>query len=188
MDTGSKTMNEDNTAVAACLQGGGEEFKTVVDTYKGQLMAAAINILGNRQDAEDVCQETFVQVFRNRTAYDPSRSFRNWIYTILYRRCLDTLKRKRRFREAAFRMTNELPRTAGLKREPPHPASGGVSEKILDLLSAKERTAVVLWASEGFSAVEIAGILGCSASTARVTLFNARKKLKSSLEKYHGSY
>ena len=51
----------DNELVAACLQGQGEEFRKIVDCYKGPVMALAMNILGNRQDAEDACQETFIR-------------------------------------------------------------------------------------------------------------------------------
>ncbi len=180
-------MNDEAAVIAACLGGAGEEYKAVVERYKGPLMAAAVNILGNREDAEDVCQETFIKAFRNLTAYDPGRSFKNWIFSILYHGCLDVIKKKRRFRAAEARLKAEIPRPAA-GRVAADPAPPGIGEKILAHLSPKERTAVVLWASEGFTSAEIAGILGCSASTARVTLFNARKKLKSFLEKSHGSF
>ena len=72
-------------------------------------MAAALNILGNREDAEDACQETFVQAYRHLRNYDARRSFKNWIYIILYRRCLDRLKKKRRFRNAFERAKREAP-------------------------------------------------------------------------------
>ena len=183
-------MNDEAAAIAACLQGAGEEYKAVVDRYKGPLMAAAVNILGNREDAEDVCQETFIRAYRNLAAYEPDRSFKNWIFSILYHGCLDVLKKKRRFRAAESRLKNEIPRPAsGRAANDPGPGgSPGIGEAILARLSAKERTVVVLWASEGFTSAEIAGVLGCSASTARVTLFNARKKLKTHLENNHGSF
>jgi DNA-directed RNA polymerase specialized sigma24 family protein len=62
-----------------------------------------------------------------------------------------------------------------------------LSEEMLGRLSPKERTALCLWANEGFTAAEIADVLGCSASTSRVTLFNARKKIKLLLEKSHAA-
>jgi DNA-directed RNA polymerase specialized sigma24 family protein len=43
-----------------------------------------------------------------------------------------------------------------------------------------------LWANEGYTARDISQVLGCSASTARVTLFNARRKIKALLENDHG--
>ncbi len=77
-------------------------FDGVVDIYGGQALALAINVLGNRQDAEDVVQESFIQVFRNLGSYDPGRSFKTWLLTIVYRRCLDMLKKKKRFRALAL--------------------------------------------------------------------------------------
>ncbi len=57
--------------------------------------------------------------------------------------------------------------------------------RLLDRLSPRERLAAALWANEGLTAAEIAGVLGCSASTARVYLFNARRKIKALLEESH---
>ncbi len=181
-------MIDEAAVISACLRGAGEEFKAVVDRYKGPLMAAAVNILGNREDAEDVCQDTFIRAYRNLAVYDPERSFRNWIYSILYHGCLDLLKKRRRFRAAEARLKAEIPVPAKGRAAADPPSPPGIGEKILARLSPKERAAVVLWAGEGFTSAEIAGVLGCSASTARVTLFNARKKLKSYLEKDHGSF
>lgn len=49
-------MNE-NDRIAACLEGRKEEFRVIVSAYQPQVMALALNILGNREDAEDACQE-----------------------------------------------------------------------------------------------------------------------------------
>jgi DNA-directed RNA polymerase specialized sigma24 family protein len=58
---------------------------------------------------------------------------------------------------------------------------------LLDRLSIKERTALCLWANDGYTAQEISQVLGCAASTARVYLFQARKKIKKLLEQDHVS-
>jgi len=49
-------------------------------------------------------------------------------------------------------------------------------------LNPKERISLVLWANDGYTSAEIAAVLDCSASTARVHLFKARKKIKTLLE------
>jgi RNA polymerase sigma-70 factor (ECF subfamily) len=176
-------MNEQER-IAACLRGEGEEFRPIVNDYQGPLTALAMNILRNRQDAEDICQETLVQAFLHLDRYDPRLSFRNWLFTILYRRCLDLLKRKRRFR--AF-----FARAVGDPAQPlqTDPEESVFQEerfaRLLDRLSPRERLAAALWANEGLTAAEIAGVLGCSASTARVYLFNARRKIKALLEEDH---
>jgi RNA polymerase sigma-70 factor (ECF subfamily) len=177
---------DDNEIIAACLRGGMEEFRDIVDRYQGPALAMALNVLRNRQDAEDICQEAFVQAFRNLAQFDPRRSFRTWLFTILYRKCLDLLKRKRRFQSAFARVRHETPLKTSGEMAPPL-RDRELPENILGRLSPKERTALCLWANEGFTAVEIANVLGCSASTSRVTLFNARKKIKLLLEKSHAA-
>jgi RNA polymerase sigma-70 factor (ECF subfamily) len=177
----------DNELVAFCLRGRGEEFRKIVDIYQGPVVALAMNILGNRQDAEDAGQETFIQVYRNLDRFDPGQSFKNWIFTILYRRCLDQLKKKRRFRTAFERAKHEAPH--GI---PPDPGIARrhqpLSGEILRCLKPKERAVLTLWANEDMTPAEISGVLGCAPSTARVYLFNARKKIKSFLEKSHGPF
>jgi RNA polymerase sigma factor (sigma-70 family) len=58
-----------------------------------------------------------------------------------------------------------------------------LAPKILEGLSPKERVALCLWASEGYSGTEIGKVMKCSPSTARVLLYKARKKIKSKMEK-----
>jgi RNA polymerase sigma-70 factor (ECF subfamily) len=173
---------EEQELLSGCLGGDVEDFRRIVDLYSAQLMAVAMNVLGNREDAEDACQEALVQVFRHLGAYDPEKSFKTWLFTILYRRCLDMVKKKGRFVKFIRRARVEFPVS-----ETPEPSNPGRSHSlpnsILGRLNPKERTVVCLWANEGYSAKEISQVLECSPSTARVYLFNARKKIKASLEK-----
>ena len=178
-------MNEIE-AIEACLRGNGEEFRLIVNAYKGPLTALAVNVLGNRQDAEDVCQETFIQAFRHLGRFDRNLSLKTWLFTILFRRCLDLLRKKRRFRSFSLRAATE-PTPSNRDRGPDTPGRGEISNALLETLSAKERLALALWANEGLNSSEIAGILGCAASTARVYLFNGRRKIKKIMEKGYGT-
>lgn len=62
---------------------------------------------------------------------------------------------------------------------------GPLSEDLLQKLSHKERTALYLWAYEGYTSDELSDVLKCSSSTARVHIFKARKKIKKILENGH---
>jgi len=155
-----------------------EDFRMIVEGFSAPALALAMNMLGNRDDAEDACQELFIQVYRNLGSYDPNRSFSNWIYTILYRRCLDHLRKRRRAAEMVKKISRET-----VLSTPANPGpSRSLPSVLLEQLKAKERTAIVLWANEGYTAREISEVLRCSASTARVYLFQARKKIKKLLE------
>lgn len=176
---------DERDILSGCLEGGPESYRELFEAYGPLVTAVAINILGNREDAEDVCQETFLRVFRHLDRYDPERSFKTWLLTIVYRRSLDMIRKKRRFVDFASRAKLE----PGVSEAAPAPNPGPLAplpSRYLEGLTPKERTALCLWANEGCSAADISAVLGCSASTARVTLFNARRKIKAILEKGHG--
>ncbi len=170
--------------IAGFLRGNGEDFRRIVELHGAALMALAMNILGNRDDAEDACQDAFVQVYRNLEAFDMSKSLKTWLFTILYRRCLDYLRRRRRSFELLRKMERE---TSRFEPANPGPAArpGNLPALVLRRLNPRERTALCLWADEGYTGREIAEVLGCSASTARVHLFQARKKIRQLLEQSH---
>jgi RNA polymerase sigma-70 factor (ECF subfamily) len=178
---------EDRELIQSCLDGNLEQFGRIVERYGAQTMALAMNILGNREDAQDASQEAFIQAFRNLGQFDIGRNFKPWLFAILYRRCLDRLKKHRRLREALSRMKIEKARKlnpgAVARSADPSTESRSISPVLLEILSPKERAALCLWANEGYSAVEISRVIGCSANTARVYLFNARKKIRVRLEK-----
>lgn len=177
---------DEQELIAGALRGRIEDFRMIVERYSAPAMALAMNMLGNRDDAEDACQELFIQVYRNLGSYDPGRSFKNWIYTILYRRCLDHIRRRRRSVELVKKISRETPLSTPANPGPSH-TSRNLPSDLLERLKAKERTALCLWANEGYSAKEISEVLRCSASTARVYLFQARKKIKKLLEQGHVS-
>ncbi len=178
-------MNE-TERIEACQRGNSEEFRPIVETYKASMLALALNVLRNRQDAEDACQEAFVRAFRSLDRYDPRLSLRNWLFVILYRGCLDIVRKRRRFRAFSARAAFE-PGTNSPSASPFSPERQEIAMAILDQLTPKERMILSLWANEDCSAAEIAGILGGSASTARVHLFNARAKIKKLMEKDYGA-
>jgi RNA polymerase sigma-70 factor (ECF subfamily) len=182
MKEGTRPSVDEREIIEGCLRGSPASSRAMMEAYGNLVLSVALNVIGNRQDAEDVCQETFLQVFRRLDRYDPARSFKTWLLTIAYRRSLDMLRKRRRFSAFSSRARFE-PAVAGDPR-PADPAP--LPSALLETLSPRERTALCLWANEGYTAKDIAEVLSCSASTARVYLFNARRKIKALLENDHG--
>lgn len=176
---------DEHEIIEGCLRGSPVSNRAMVEAYGTLVLSVGINLLGNRQDAEDVCQETFLQVFRSLDRYDPARSFKTWLLTIAYRRSLDMLRKKRRFAEFSSRARFE-PAVAERGGNPRPAVPEPLPSALLKALSPRERAALSLWANEGYTAKDISEVLSCSASTARVYLFNARRKIKALLENDHG--
>lgn len=173
---------DDNLLVRGCLQGKREEFRHIVEKYGGKMLALAMNLLQNREDAEDACQEAFIKAYHNLEKFDSQKSFKNWLYAIVYNLCLDQLRKRRRFFDFFKRAKRE--HTPLAFAQTPHPSpEQPLMIDILKKLSSKERISLFLWANEGFTSEEVSSVLKCSPSTARVYLFKARKKIKALLEK-----
>jgi RNA polymerase sigma-70 factor (ECF subfamily) len=167
-----------------------ERLEEMISAYRPPAMAFALNILGNREDAEDACQEMFVSAFRDLASLPVPAGAKKWLFTILYRKCLDILRRRKRSTRLVWKVGNENPERLFHCDDPPgNPAPGGklpLPKNVLGALSERERAALSLWANEDYSPDEIAAIMDCAASTVRVHLFRARRKIKDRMEKDHG--
>ena len=172
----------DKELIQRCLNGEVEEFKKIVEKYSGKAMALALNVLRNREDAEDVCQEAFIKALQNLGGLDLSKDFKNWFYTILFNGCVDQIRKKKRFYTFfnKWKLESETVSKVGIS----NPFSfDNLDKRLNKLLSPKERASLFLWALEGYSSQEMGSVLRCSPSTARVHLYKARKKIKIFLEK-----
>ena len=80
------------------LRGEVEGFNLLVQNYKVKLFNLLYRLLGNREEAEDILQETFLRVYRERESYDFNYSFSTWIYTIALNLFKNVYKKRKRVR------------------------------------------------------------------------------------------
>jgi len=177
---------DDNKLIKGFMNGDYECFQEIVHRYTGKAMALALNILKNKQDAEDACQDTFIRIFNNLEGFDFDKKFKDWFYTIHYHRCIDLVRKKNRFYR--FLVKNKNRKTGKQKKEDKvHSIPRKLPRRYLKTLNPKEKTALLLWAQEGYQSKEIGEIMKCSSSTTRVYLYKARKKIKNILENKNDS-
>ena len=172
---------EDEELVRRYRSGDAEAFSLLIDRYTGKAMALAVQLMRNREEAEDVCQEAFLRTFVHLDKFDATRCFRTWFFTLLGNVGRDRLRRSRRFGRFTRRFQSDI--VSRRPARPPERSADHLDERILDHLSRRQRIAVWLWAYEGCTGVEIASVLGCAPGTARVHLYAARKKIKKYLER-----
>jgi len=179
-------MDEGNDLdlVRLCLRGEEAGTSGLMDRYGPHLLAAGLNVLMNREDAEDVVQETFCRAFRHLDRFDGARSFRTWLFAIWYRRCMDVFRKRSRFRRFFAKFAAES-RPARWTSNPPVKDEGPLPVAVLGVLSPRERTVLSLWAGDDRPLKDIAAIMNCSPGTVRVHLFRARKKARALLEGTH---
>lgn len=170
---------DEKTAIQTCLTGNVNAFESLVKHYETRIIALAWNILGDRDDAKDVAQDTFIQAYKNLQRYDLQRSFKTWLMAIAVKRCLDRIRKQKSF----FKYFKHHSQNTTFSKEPNSHSieESEIFHPLLNRLTKKERTALCLKVNERYTSREIGSVLNCSETTARVYLFRAKKKLKKAL-------
>ncbi len=174
---------DEKEAISRSLAGDREVFELIVNRYQSQILHLTWRILGDQDEAKDATQEAFIRSFFRLKSFDRKRSFKTWLFSIAYNRCMDKLREKKS-RSRVFERASKEQLFIHHQENPEKKVDE--SEQYLSLLNklnGKERTAFSLKVIEGYSAREISEVLGCKESTARVYIFNAKRKLKKILEK-----
>jgi len=155
-------------------------FNILVDRYKVKLFNLIYRLLQNKEEAEDILQETFLRVYRERQSYDPTYSFSTWIYTIALNLCRNELKRRKKFRFFGLDLIkdnreyaiSEVKNTNGLS---------SVLEKAILSLPVKYRTAFLLRDVNELSYEEVSQSLGIPLGTVKSRVNRARLMLRDRL-------
>jgi len=114
----------DEELLAAYRNGDRVSFSTLVERYRRELFHFLVRFLSDRAAAEDIFQETFLQVHQSADQFDPQRRFRPWLFTIAANKARDLM------RSQARRPTNPLQATIS-----PNDDEGG---QFIDLMEASE--------------------------------------------------
>jgi len=160
-------------------------FSALVDRYKVKLFNLLYRMLQNREEAEDILQETFLRVFREKESYDPSYAFSTWIYTIALNLCRNQLKRRKRFRFFGMDLIKDDRRYAVETRV----QSDGLSstlDRAIASLPVKYRTVFVLREVNQLSYEEMAESLSVPLGTVKSRVNRARLMLRDKLKPMFG--
>lgn len=171
--------NEDRELIRCVLAGQADDFRLLVDRHQQPIFRFAAGMLGNREEAQDVAQETFLAAFVNLSGYDPSRAaFATWLFTIARNRCLNLLKQRRPLTH------NELDSIGIIPSADPI-VSQELSQQLdraLAALPVDQRSAFVLAEIEELTYAEIARIEQTSIGTVKSRIHRAKQRLQSLLE------
>jgi RNA polymerase sigma-70 factor (ECF subfamily) len=172
--------------IAACLRGEQAAFDELYKLFAAGVYRLCYSLLLNRQDAEDVMQESFVYAFRNLRRYDPSRAaFKTWLFTIAISRCRNQYRRKRlplidlgqMLGQDVPAPQGERPEAAAARRD-----ARDAVEAALRALSPRLREAIVLRYGHGLTYREIAEVMDCPQKTAESRVRLAHEALRGALE------
>ena len=163
--------------VQAAVQGDILAFDALARSHSQRIFRLAFAMLGNRDDAADIQQDTLVTAFRNLGTFRGESSFGTWIYKIASRLCLARRRRSAHRREEPFDVTLWLVPDPGGTPESKAVAAESAREvrSALAKMAPNDHLLIVLKCVEQLSHAEIAAILGCSEESSRSRLARAKR-------------
>lgn len=178
----SRFQNDDNDA-----------FKEIVMRYKDRIVNFLFRFTGNNESAEDLSQDTFLKLYKNKHRYTETAKFSTWLYTIALNEAKSNYRKEKKLK--TFSINDYYDEDHGdyqLKSEdilPDEQANSGNEafyiQKAIDSLIRKHREVILLRDVQELDYAEIAKILKVPLGTVRSRLNRARESLKVTLESIH---
>ncbi len=171
-------------------------FADLVELYQHRLVTVLHHLVGSMEEAEDLAQEVFLRVYRNRKKYRPRAKFSTWLYTIANHLALNALRTRQRRPVVPLDVRDSGPlgpRPAErMVRDRGHAPTermqqqelARVIQQALEGLNERQRLAVVLNKFEDMNYVEIAEVMGLTTKAVKSLLSRARENLRLVLKDY----
>jgi len=186
MTTSNDRMNQvdDNQLIDQVLGGDRSAFAILVNRHKNMVYSIALRISQNREDAEEVAQDTFMKAYSSLNSFEKKSKFSTWLYRIVYNAAITkTRKKKIEFVNIDDRLI------ASYSEDEIHNHLGVIDadekklvvDKALGRLSDEDNLLITLFYKDGNSVGEICEITGLSMSNVKVRLHRIRKKLYSEI-------
>ncbi|MBD3376073.1 sigma-70 family RNA polymerase sigma factor [candidate division KSB1 bacterium] len=170
------------------------EFKSVVTEYQEKVRNTCFRFVNHPDDADDLAQEVFIQVYESMHRFRGQAELSTWIYRIAVNKSLDFLRRKKRKKRFAqlvslFGLVDEARDIPVPDGKDPHQELQTEERRqvlnwALDKLPENQRTAIILSKYEGFSTKEITSIMDTSITAVEGLVHRAKKNLQKSLHRY----
>ena len=188
--------DNDSELIQAINSGQFDLFHDLVKRYEHKLYNFSLRMCRNPSDAEDMVQETFLNVFRYLKDFRYETKFKNWLYRIAASTCIKKRRKSKFAPERELSLDEFIPKDEADAQAPvPHwalmPLDQLLNEELADMINQaifslpeKYRLVILLRDLEGFSTAETAQILGLSAVNVKVRLHRARLFLREKLKGY----
>jgi RNA polymerase sigma factor (sigma-70 family) len=164
--------------IEQCRKGNSKAQFMLYNQYSKAMYNVAYRMMNNREDAEDMLQESFLECFRNIASFRFESTFGAWLKSILINRCINHLRKKK----TDLILCESLPvNVADEVAEIEYDTSGIL--KGIEQLPDGYRVILSLYLLEGYDHTEIAQIMGISESTSKSQYSRAKDKLRTILSK-----
>jgi RNA polymerase sigma-70 factor (ECF subfamily) len=164
--------------IEECRKGNSRAQFRLYNQYSKAMYNVAYRMLNNREDAEDILQETFIDCFRNISSFRFESTFGAWLKKILINKCINHLQKKK----IDLTLTDTFPNDAYEEEEETVYDTTKIIKGI-EMLPDGYRVVLTLYLLEGYDHSEISQIMGISESTSKSQYSRAKEKLRNQLSK-----
>ncbi|OUS02150.1 RNA polymerase [Flavobacteriales bacterium 33_180_T64] len=179
------TTNKEQILINQIIEGDTNAFSVLVDRYKDLVFTLALRMLRNREEAEEVAQDTFIKAYKSLDKFKGDSKFSTWIYRVAYNTCLDSIKKnKKHLNDVEINeftahqiktIDNALDKIEAREREE-------AIQRCIASLPNEDGFLLTLYYFDDLSLDEISKIVGITANSIKVKLFRCRKKLATILK------
>ncbi|WP_445956439.1 RNA polymerase sigma factor [Yeosuana sp.] len=188
-------MEEENF-IKELKDGKRSAYSKLIDDFEQKVFATCISFVPNKEDAEDIAQDVFVEVFNSINKFKGNSKLSTWIYRITTNKCLEFIRKKNTKKRFAFLqsiMGTEIPiDKTSYFTEMNHPGiimenkeKSDIIFKAINELPDAQRVVFTLSKIDGKSYQEISEITDKSLSSVESLMFRAKKNLQGLLEKFY---
>lgn len=185
---------DDATLVAQTREGDARAFSELIKRYEGKVFRLAQHVTQNREDAEDVLQETFLKAYEHLDQFRGDSKFYTWIVRIAVNQALMKLRRRKSDKSVSLDETIDtgedtiVREVAAWDEDPEQQFSreelGGILDSAVQSLEPIYRSVFVLRDIEDLSTEETAEALDLSIPAVKSRLLRARLQLREKLTRY----
>ncbi len=164
--------------IEECKEGNSKAQFSLYYQYSKAMFNLAYRMLNNREDAEDVLQDTFTECFLNLGSFRFDSTFGAWLKRILINKCINQIKK----RKPLLTFMDELPSDV-YEEESEITYNTDIIFKGINMLPDGYRIILTLYLLEGYDHSEIGQILGITESTSKSQYSRAKNKLRNIISK-----
>jgi RNA polymerase sigma-70 factor, ECF subfamily len=167
----------DALLVRRVLDGDTAAFTALVDRHAAACTRFATRMLGNREDAEDAVQESFLRAYRSLARYEERQAFRTWLFQILVNRCRTAAVRRQR-RHRMFLVDDNAVASASVRPSADSAELRAELRRAIDALDPEQREAFLLKHVEQLSYDEMAAATGVGVSALKMRVKRACDRMQ----------
>tara|TARA_B100000579_G_scaffold342565_1_gene294667 strand:- start:770 stop:1348 length:579 start_codon:yes stop_codon:yes gene_type:complete len=154
-------------------------YRELLRRHEPLVYRSCLKMLGSVQDAEEACQDSFLQVFHKISQFEGRSAFKTWLYRIVYNRCIETRRKDARRNQYHAKLKEEVENEELANSNPDsHNEITGRVHEVIAKMNGEERRLVTLRYISGLSIQEISDVLEIGLSATKMRLYRAQERFK----------